>query len=525
MRQSCREQQKQYVMSKKLVKSTAIVSSMTLLSRVLGFIRDMVVARVFGVGEATDAFFVAFKIPNFMRRLFAEGAFAQSFVPVLSEYKTQREHDEVKRLADDVAGRLGGVLLLVTIVGVLAAPALIAIFAPGFLDEPEKYALASDMLRLTFPYIFFISLTALAGGILNTYGRFGVPAFTPVLLNLVLISCAIWLAPKMEEPITALAWGVLVAGVAQLLFQFPFLAKLRLLPRPRLGGKSEGVNKIKTLMLPAIFGSSVAQINLLFDTLIASFLVTGSVSWLYFSDRLVEFPLGIFGIALATVILPSLSQQHAAKSPEAFSKTLDWALRWVVVMGTPAMVGLFMLAGPMLTTLFQYDAFSEHDVEMAARSLMAYAIGLQGFILVKVLAPGFFARQDTRTPVKIGIIAMVANMVMNVILVFPLAHAGLALATSLAAFLNAGLLYRILRREGVYTPESGWMKLLLQVLLANVAMAAVLGWGVSDLQVWFAWDGWQRTLQLLMWVVAGAVAYFAALFIVGVRFQALWRQR
>jgi len=512
-------------MTKKMLKSTATVSGMTLLSRILGFVRDMVVARIFGAGMATDAFFVAFKIPNFMRRLFAEGAFSQSFVPVLSEYKTQREHDETKRLADDVAGTFGAVLLLITIIGVLAAPVLIAIFAPGFIDEPGKYDLATDMLRFTFPYIFFISLTAFAGGILNTYGRFGVPAFTPVLLNLVLISCALWLAPKMDEPIMALAWGVFFAGMAQLLFQLPFLAKLKLLPRPRFNRKSEGVQKIKALMIPAIFGSSVAQINLLLDTLIASFLVTGSVTWLYFSDRLVEFPLGVFGIALATVILPNLSRQHAAASTEAFSRTLDWALRWVLIVGTPAMVGLFLLAGPMLTTLFQYGEFSPHDVEMATRSLMAYSIGLMGFILVKVLAPGFYARQDTKTPVKIGIIAMVSNMVMNLILVFPLAHAGLALATSLSAFLNAFLLFRVLRREGVYNPEAGWMKLMMQVLLANLVMAALLWWGAGDLQAWFAWSGWQRAMQLLLWIAAGAVLYFAVLLLSGVKFRQLWQQK
>lgn len=512
-------------MTKKLVKSTATVSGMTLLSRILGFIRDMVVARIFGAGLATDAFFVAFKIPNFMRRLFAEGAFSQSFVPVLSEYKGQCEHDEVKRLADDVAGTFGAILLLVTIIGVLAAPVLIAIFAPGFLDEPEKYDLATGMLRLTFPYILFISLTAFAGGILNTYGRFGVPAFTPVLLNLVLIACALWLAPQMDKPIMALAWGVFFAGLAQLLFQLPFLAKLKLLPRPRFNRNNAGVKKIKTLMIPAIFGSSVAQINLLLDTLIASFLVTGSVTWLYFSDRLVEFPLGVFGIALATVILPNLSLQHAAASTEAFSRTLDWALRWVLLVGTPAMVGLFLLAGPMLTTLFQYGEFSQHDVEMATRSLMAYSIGLMGFILVKVLSPGFFARQDTKTPVRIGIIAMVANMVMNLILVFPLAHAGLALATSLSAFLNAYLLFRILRRDGVYSPEAGWIRLMLQVSLANLAMAALLWWGASDLQAWFGWNGWQRAMQLLFWITAGGVVYFVVLLLVGVKFRALWQQK
>lgn len=512
-------------MSKALVKSTATVGGMTLLSRVFGFVRDMVVARVFGAGLGTDAFFVAFKIPNFMRRLFAEGAFSQSFVPVLSEYKTQREHAQVKRLVDDVAGTFGAVLLLITLVGILAAPVLIAIFAPGFLDESDKYELATDMLRFTFPYILFISLTAFAGGILNSYGRFGVPAFTPVLLNLVLIACALWLAPRMEEPIMALAWGVFAAGLVQLLFQLPFLARLKLLPRPRFDRHNEGVQKIKTLMIPAIFGSSVAQINLLLDTLIASFLVTGSVSWLYFSDRLVEFPLGVFGIALATVILPNLSQQHAAASSEAFSRTLDWALRWVLLIGTPATVGLLVLAGPMLTTLFQYGEFTQHDAEMATRSLMAYALGLQGFILVKVLSPGFFARQDTKTPVKVGIIAMVSNMVLNVILVFPLAHAGLALATSLSAFINAGLLFHLLRREGVYRPEPGWLKLALQVLLANLAMAAVLWWGAGELQQWFAWGGLQRALQLLLWIGVGAVVYFAVLLLSGVRFGQLWQQR
>jgi len=512
-------------MAKKLVKSTATVGAMTLLSRVLGFLRDMVVARMFGVGEGTDAFFVAFKIPNFLRRLFAEGAFAQSFVPVLSEYKTQRDHAEVKSLVDDVAGTLGGILFLITIIGVLAAPVLIFIFAPGFLDEPVKYSLASDMLVLTFPYILFISLTAFAGGILNTYGRFGVPAFTPVLLNLVLIACAVWLSPLMAEPITALAWGVLIAGIAQLLFQFPFLAKLKLLPRPRFSFKDEGVRRIKKLMLPAIFGSSVAQINLLLDTLIASFLVTGSVSWLYFSDRLVEFPLGVFGIALATVILPNLSQHHAAQSAESFSKTLDWALRWAVIIGTPATAGLFVLAGPMLTTLFQYDSFSTFDVEMATRSLMAYAVGLLGFILIKVLAPGFFARQDTKTPVKIGVIAMVSNMVMNLILVWPLAHAGLALATSLSAFVNAGLLFFTLRKEAVYSPEAGWVKLVLQVVAANAVMAAVLWWGTGDLQSWFEMSGIHRVIELAMWIGLGAVAYFVVLLVLGVRFRQLWHQK
>ena len=508
-------------MSTPLLKSTLNVSSMTLISRVLGFVRDVVIARLFGAGLGADAFFVAFRIPNFMRRLFAEGAFSQAFVPVLSEYKTQRDHDDIQRLVDCVAGSLGGILLLVTAIGIVAAPVIVMIFAPGFIQTEDKYELTVQMLRVTFPYLLFISLTALAGGILNAYGRFGVPAFTPVFLNLALIGCAVWLAPRLDEPVTALAWGVFLAGVVQLLFQLPFLYRLRLLPRPRRGKHNEGVRRIKKLMLPAIFGSSVVQINLLFDTLIASFLVTGSVSWLYYSDRLVEFPLGVFGIALATVILPSLSQKHASASTAEFSQTLDWALRWVMVIGIPAMAGLIVLSVPILATLFQYGEFSAHDVTMAGRSLMAYSLGLPAFILVKVLATGFYSRQDTRTPVKIGVIAMISNMVMNVILVFPLAHAGLALATSLAAFLNAGLLFRRLYQEQHYQPQSGWLAFLLRVLAATAFMAALLLWGAGDTNEWLAQSWRERGIALATWVIAGGAVYLASLWLCGIRWRDL----
>jgi len=490
---------------------------MTLLSRLLGFARDVVFARLFGAGTGMDAFLVAFKIPNFMRRLFAEGAFSQGFVPVLGEYKAQRGTEEVRVLIDRVAGTLALVLIGLTVVAVVAAPLLILLFAPGFHADASRYDLAVSMLRLTFPYLLFISLTACAGGILNSYGRFAVPAFTPVLLNLSLIGAALWLAPRMDEPIIALAWGVLVAGIAQLLFQLPALARLGLLPRPRPAFRDPGVRRVLKLMVPALFGASVTQVNLLIDTLIASFLTAGSISWLYYSDRLVEFPLGIFGIALATVMLPSLSQRHAETNPEAFSGTIDWALRWVVVLGTPATVGLFVLAAPLLTTLFHYDAFGANDVRMSARSLMAYAIGLQGFILVKVLAPGYFARQDTRTPVRIGIIAMAVNVALNLALVLPLAHAGLALATSLAAFVNAGLLYRGLYRGGIYRPLPGWSRLAWRVTAANLAMALLLWWGAGDLELWLGWSGSERAGQLLVWVVAGAVVYFAVLGTLGLR--------
>ncbi|HEX9585888.1 MAG TPA: murein biosynthesis integral membrane protein MurJ, partial [Gammaproteobacteria bacterium] len=357
-------------MTRNLFKSTARVGVNTTLSRILGFVRDIVIARGFGAGTDTDAFFVAFRIPNLLRRLFAEGAFATAFVPVLTEYKTQRSHGEVQALVAHVAGALGVVLFLITAAGVVAAPVIVLVFAPGFLGAGDQFDLTVAMVRVTFPYILFISLTAFAGGILNTYGRFGVPAFTPVLLNLTLIAAALWLAPRMARPVEGLAWGVFAAGVVQLGFQFPFVKRLGFLVKPRLKRGHEGVRRILRLIVPATVGVSVAQINLLVDTLIASFLVSGSISWLYYSDRMVEFPLGVFGIALATVILPSLSQQHAAKSPAEFSRTLDWALRLVLIIGTPAALGLAALASPILTTLFQYGEFGRDDARLASLSLV-----------------------------------------------------------------------------------------------------------------------------------------------------------
>ena len=502
-----------------LFKSIATVGSNTLVSRVFGFIRDMVLARTFGADAGTDAFFVAFKIPNFLRRLFAEGAFSVAFVPVLAEYRRLRSFEELKRFVDDVAGTLGAILLLVTLVGVLAAPALVFVFAPGFIGTEGKYELAVEMLRLTFPYLFFISLTAFAGGILNSYQRFGVPAFTPVLLNLSLIGCALWLSPLMDRPIVALAWGVLIAGITQLTFQLPFLNRLRLLPRPRVAPRDQGVRRIVRLMLPAIFGVSVTQLNLLLDTLIASFLISGSISWLYYSDRLMEFPLGVLGVALGTVILPNLSREHAEKSLQQFSSTLDWALRWVLLLGLPAAVGLLVLAGPILATLFYSEAFARDDVLMSTRSLMAYALGLMGFICIKVLAPGFYARQDTRTPVRIAVIAMLTNMVLNITLVFPLAHAGLALATTLSSALNAFLLFRGLRREGVYRPAAGWPMLILQGVGASMVMAAVLLWGAGGIDDWLAMNTMGRAGWLSIWICIGAAVYFATLFASGIRLR------
>lgn len=489
---------------------------MTLISRLLGFVRDVVIARFFGADSGTDAFFVAFKIPNFLRRLFAEGAFSQAFIPVLAEYKEKGAEQALKLFIDRTAGSLALVLFCVSVVGVVGAPVLIMLFAPGFQVSGANFDLSVSMLRLTFPYLLFISLTAFAGSLLNSWGRFAVPAFTPVFLNLCLISAAIWMAPMMGEPIMALAWGVLLAGIVQLLFQLPALSRLGLLPSPKVALSDPGVRKIIRLMLPAIFAVSITQINLLLDTLIASFLQAGSITWLYYSDRLVEFPLGLFGIALATVILPSLSKDHAGENSDSFSSSLDWGLRLVLVIGIPAAAGLFVLGGPMLATLFQYDAFSAEDVMMAERSLRAFSFGLLAFILVKVLVPGYTARQDMKTPVRIGVIAMVSNMVMNVILVFPLAHAGLALATALAAYINAGLLLKGLREQNIYRPAKGWGLFLAKVLAACALMVLVL-MQTEALSQWLGWSVGERALQLFFWIMMGLVAYLTGLFILGVR--------
>ena len=489
----------------------------TLASRLLGFVRDVVVARAFGASAESDAFFVAFRLSNLLRRFFAEGAFSQAFVPVLAEYRQTRRHQEVRELTACVSGVLGALLLIVSALGVIAAPVLVMVFAPGFLGEGDKYELTVQILRITFPYLCFVSLTAFAAAILNTYGRFGVPAFTPALLNLSLIGAVVFLAPHLAQPIFALALGVLFAGLVQLAFLLPFLAALRLLVVPRLRWAHEGVKRIGRLFLPAVFGASVAQINIQIDTLIASFLVTGSISWLYFSDRVVEFPLGVFGIALATAILPGLSARHAAAQPEAFSRTLDWALRLVVLIGMPSAVGLALLSAPILTTLFHYGMFSDRDVEMASLSLVAYALGLVGFILVKVLAPGYFARQDTKTPVKIAVIALVANVVLNLLLVLPLRHVGLALATSVSAYVNAVLLYRALRRDGIYRPMPGWRALWLRSVGATLVMAAVLQWLVPEGPQWLEAGVAKRALDLSGAVIGGALLYALALWLLGLR--------
>ncbi|MGB1139872.1 MAG: murein biosynthesis integral membrane protein MurJ [Halioglobus sp.] len=510
-----------------LLRSSAVVGAMTMLSRVLGLVRDIVIANTVGASGAADSFFVAFKIPNFLRRLFAEGAFAQAFVPVLADYKAGGSHAAVQGLVNRVAGMLGGTLLLLTGLTILAAPLVTMVFAPGFYNDPLKFDLTSGMIRITFPYLLLISMTGFCGAILNSYGRFAVPAFTPVFLNLSLIGAALVAAPWFEQPVFALAWGVFLAGIVQLLFQLPSLYRLDLVPRPVWDSRDEGVRRILKLMVPALFGVSVSQINLLLDTVLASFLPTGSVSWLYYSDRLAELPLGVFGVAIATVILPNLSAHQAAQREGQFNATLDWAMRNVLLIGVPAAIALVILAEPILVTLFQYGALTPRDVSMASLSLRAYSLGLVAFMLVKVLAPGFYARKDMATPVKIGIIAMVANMVLNLVLVLPLmyyldiGHLGLALATSLAAYLNAYLLLRGLRRAGVYRAQSGWGIFWLRLLLATSAMALPVLWLMPETGQWLGWDWRLRGWEMFKLCGVGVAAYGLAHLLLGTRLRHL----
>ena len=506
-----------------MIKNVGTVGGMTLISRVTGLVRDIAFAQFLGSGALADAFFVAFRIPNFFRRIFGEGALSVAFVPVYSEFEARYPPGEARSFLNLMAGRLGLVLAIVTGLGVAGSPVLVGIMAPGFMDDPIRFDSTVSTLRWTFPYLFFISLVAMAGGILNTHDRFGAAAATPILLNLCLIA-TVWLfVPASQNAAVMLGVGVLIAGVAQLAFQFPFLRRIQRVPSPRVRVHSPedeagaaGVGQVLKLMIPAIFGVSIAQINLLVNTVLASFLVTGSVSWLYYSDRLMEFPLGVFGVALATVILPTLSRQVAESDHQSYRKTLDWAMRLVCLICLPAAAALGILAFPLMVTLFQYGAFSGKDALMASHALMAFSVGLIGFVLVKVLAPGFYARKDTRTPVLIGAIAMAVNAVVAVGLVWHFAHVGLALATSAAGLVNALLLYHRLRALGHFRAKQGWPLFLGRVLLATVAMSALLYLGQGAPSEWLMGNLFERMARLLFWIGSGALTYFAVLYVTGV---------
>ena len=514
-------------MSKKLIKSGMIVSVMTLISRVLGLIRDVVIANVMGAGAMADVFLFANKIPNFLRRLFAEGAFAQAFVPVLSEYQTKDEEqgsNDTRLLIAQVSGTLGVIITGVTLFGMIASPLFVMLFGFGWFvdwlnDGPasEKFDLAASLLKITFPYLWFISFTALSGAVLNTMGKFAVAAFTPVLLNIAIIGMAIYGAPFFDNPAYALAWGVFLGGLIQFLFQLPFLYKAGALVKPRWAWKSAGVVKIRKLIIPALFGVSVTQINLLLDTLIASFLITGSISWLYYADRLLEFPLGLFGIGIATVVLPSLSRLHAKKNGGEFQATLDWGIKVVSFFGWPALAGLMVLAQPIIMVLFMRGEFSEHDVMQVSFALFAYLSGLVSFMFIKILAPGFYARQDTKTPVKIGIKCMVANMVFNLMLAPFFGYVGLAIATTMSATLNAFLLYRGLKAEGVYHLAVATKKFISKLLLSAGVMAMVVYQLSGNFDVWLSMSFTEQVFQLIFCIASGGLSYFVMIWLLGIR--------
>jgi len=493
---------------------------MTITSRITGFLRDLVFAHFFGAVSGFDAFLVAYRIPNFLRRLFAEGAFSQAFVPVLSEYRLKSSEQEIQLFLNRMAGLMITVLFAITVIAILITPIIVWIFVPGFIHDTSRYELAATMLRITFPYILFISLTAYVSGILNSYGKFSIPAFTPNLLNFALIGAAIYMAPWFAQPVQALAWGIFIGGIAQLLFQLPFLKKLNLMPKPQFFWKDPGVKKVLKLMVPAILGVSVAQISFFIDTLFASFLPQGSISWLYYSDRLTSFPLGVFGIAIATVILPHLSRKFAAQSQVDFSLAIDWAIKFIVLVALPATISLILLSGPILTTLFHYGKFTAFDVTMTQRSLLGFSFGIPAYMLVKIFASGCYARQDIKTPVRIAIIAIFVNIGLDAILMIPFKHAGLALATSLSSCLNVGLLFWTLRRKNYYQSFFGWKQFLIRILSANIIMAIVLIITMGKLSTWLHWHWVTRMWHLGLICLLAAAVYTATLWLCGIK----WRE-
>ncbi len=517
------------VMQPALLRSTAIFSAMTLLSRLAGLARDVLQANLFGASAAMDAFVIAYRIPNYLRRIFAEGSFASAFVPVYSSLKDQGDREAVRAFLDHITGALCALVLLVAGLGMLAAPWIAAVFAPGALDDPGQIETIAAMLRVTFPYLVFISLTALAGGVLNSHGRFGLAAVTPVLHNVAMIAAMLALAPKLDVGPMALAWGVLIAGILQFVLLWPALGRVGARPRFRLDFRHPAVRKVGALMLPTLFSSSVAQLNLIVGTIFASLLVTGSQTWLFSADRLSEFPLGLFGVAIGTVILPHLSSRHAAGDAEGYAKAIDWGLRMVMLAGIPAGIGLLMLAEPLASALFQHGAFTAEDARMTGLALSATAIAVPAFMLTKVLLPAFFSRQDTTTPMRAAIATVFINVGLTVAITTPLwyydiagAHAGIALATALAGVANAALLWVWLHRKGIYRTQPGWGSYLVKVLLAAALMAAVL----AGLRLWLgdftAMPLWPRLGAVFGCIGAGAAVYALALLALGVRPRQVW---
>ena len=502
-----------------IFKTLANVGGMTTISRVLGFLRDSIIASIFGAGMSTDAFFVAFKIPNLLRRISAEGAFTQAFIPVLSEYKSKKSKKDVDLLINKVATLLGVILVIVTLIGVFGAPWLIYLSAPGFIQDPDKFDLTVTLLRITFPYIFFISLVSMAGGILNTYGKYSIPAFTPVLLNVSFIVAALFFSNTFSEPVIVLAWAVFIGGVLQLVFQLPFLYQIDCIPKIDFDFKEPGLRRMMRLMIPAIIGVSATQISLLINTIFASFLSTGSVSWLYYADRLMEFPAGVLGVALSTVLLPTLSKSFSENNHSSYSRLVNWGLKLAILLGAPAAIALGLLAIPIITTLFFYGAFSQHDVLMTQYAVIAYSIGLIGLILVKVLAPAFYAQQNIRTPVRIAIFTLFCTQFMNLIFIGYFKHAGLALSIGLGACINAGLLFYFLKKDGNFKLDVGWLSFLVRVIVAIIVMALFLFYARGTMDEWVAFYLGSKAIRLLFLVTVGSILYFTALLLLGINLK------
>lgn len=521
------------LMSKKLLKSGILVSGLTLVSRILGLIRDMIVASVLGAGAMSDVFLFANRIPNFLRRLFAEGAFSKAFVPVLAEYNADNDLNKTREFVAKVSGSLGVIVSIVTLVAMVGSPVIAALFGTGwFVDwlnngaEAEKFTQASFLLKITFPYLWFITFVALSGAVLNTLGKFGVMAFSPVLLNVAIIAMALFGRDYFASPDIALAWGIFLGGLLQFLFQIPFMKKAGLLVKPQWAWNDKGVKKVRTLMLPALFGVSVTQINLLLNQIIASFLVTGSITWLYYSDRLIEFPLGIFGIAISTVVLPTLSRIAKKKDIDdnqrkvEFQSTMDWGVRMVLLLGIPAMIGIAVLAQPMIMTIFMRGKFGLSDVIASSHALWIMCFGLNSYMLISILANGFYANQNTKTPVKIGLIATVSNMCFGV-LAIPFGYLGLAMASALSAAVNAGLLYRQLSKQAIYHISRKTVFFVLKLLIAGLIMGGVVHYFCPNLQSWYAMSTLLKVYWLLWLIVLAAICYFAMLLILGIRKQDL----
>ncbi|BGI50835.1 MAG: murein biosynthesis integral membrane protein MurJ [Arsenophonus endosymbiont of Ceratovacuna japonica] len=507
-----------------LLKSLVSISFITMFSRILGFIRDLIIASFFGIGAETDSFFIAFRLPNLLRRIFAEGAFSQAFIPILVEYKNNKCDRDTRIFISYISGLLILILTIITLIGILVAPWIIYIIAPGFIYASDNINLTFYLLRITFPYILFISLASLSSAILNLWNYFFIPAFTPTLLNISMIISVLLLSQYCQPSIIALAWGVFIGGILQLLYQLPFLYKIGMLVLPVISFYNKGIYKVIKLIIPALIGVSVSQISLIINTIFSSFLQSGSVSWMYYADRLMEFPIGVLGVALSTILLPALTKSFSIGNYKRYQFLIDWGLRLCFLLALPCAIILGILSEPLIISLFQYGNFTAYDVLMTKNALIAYSIGLIGFIIIKVLAPGFYSRKDTKTPVKIAIITLILTQLMNLIFIKSLKHTGLALSISLAACFNALMLYWKLRCKKIFIPLPGWRKFFLKLITSLTTMIIVLLLILNFMPIWDQGNMLMRIIRLLLVLFAGLITYFTTLFFFGFRLHDFSKQ-